>query len=254
MIVGINGAPYIDMSEYVDMDTLDKLFLPIAKGIAQLGQFTPATPAYFPPKTKNRAYKDMNDLTVCDDPELAVEYAEILSILSPVQKCKFAELTNGVVIPGTYIELRHSTNRSYNDIYESALCKDNIIIQQLFPLLMRFIRTLPFETIGRIIIFISYPYIEGQIHSDLLESKEYMFPPHENKDAWKDNHFIWFNPRNKKKFFMYDEEIDQKIPLMSRACFFNTWDYHGSDISTVPTFSFRVDGKFTEELKTKLNL
>lgn len=251
MIVGINDAAYVDMSTYVDMTKLDSLFLPIAKGIAQCG---PLPIAYFPPKTKNRAYKDMNDLDTCDDAEIADEYANILSTLTPQQRYKFAELANGVIASGSYVELRHSTSNRYKDIFSSNLCQDNVAAQQLFPELMAFVLTLPFKSIGRIVIFISSPYIEGQIHSDLVSAQEYLFPPFENKDAYKDNNFIWFNPRGKKKFFIYNEDTDCKIPVISEACFFNTWDYHGADISNAATFSFRIDGRFTDELKSKLKL
>ena len=251
MIVGINGAPYVDMSTYIDMNMLRSLFLPIAKGIAQCG---PLPIAYFPPKTKNRGYKDMNDLETCDDPEIADEYAKIISSLTPQQRYKFAELTNGVIASGSYVELRHSISRRYKDIFTSNLCQDNKIAQVLFPELMQFVATLPFDSIGRIVIFISSPFVEGQIHSDLLSAQEFLFAPLDNKDAYKDNNFIWFNPAGKKKFFIYDEDTDSKTPVVTEACFFNTWDYHGADISNTTTFSFRVDGRFTDELKSKLKL
>jgi len=251
MIVGINGVPYVDMKEYVDLVALRRLFLPVAKGIAQCG---PLPITYFPPKTKNRAYKDMNELEQCDDLSIAEEYAEILPTLTTQQRYKFAELTNGVIASGSYVELRHSTSRKYRDIFTESLCQDNITAQVLFPELMKFVKMLPFESIGRIVIFISSPFVEGQIHSDLVDAQSFLFPPLSNEDAYKHNNFIWFNPSNKKKFFIYDEEDDQKIPVNTEACFFNTWDYHGSDISSTSTFSFRVDGRFTNELKLKLKL
>ena len=251
MIEGICGEPFVDMTEYVDMDKLSSLFLPIAKGIAQCG---PLPITYFPPKTKNRGYKDMNDLAQCDDPAISEEYSAILSTLTPQQRYRFAELTNGVISSGSYIELRHSVSRRYKDIFTSELCQDNINAQLLFPELMEFVQSLPFDSIGRIVIFISSPFVEGQIHSDLVTAQEFLFPPLENKDAYKDNNFIWFNPGNRKKFFIYDEETDNKLPVTSEACFFNTWDYHGSDISNTTTFSFRVDGRFTSDLRILLGI
>ncbi len=251
MIEGINGAPYVDMSPYVDTAALESLFIPMARGLAQCG---PLPAAYFPRKTKNRSYKDMNDLGICDDVNIKEEYESTLKKLGPQQKLRFAELANGVLVGGSHVSLRYPIDRNYKDIFYQDRCKDNLPAQALFPELMTFVKTLPFESIGRIIIFISNPYIEGQIHSDTRDSKVDLFAPLSLKDAYKDNNFIWFNPSGKKDFFVYDEEQDAKIPFTSKSCFFNTWDFHGAEASPITTFSFRVDGKFTKDLKTKLGL
>lgn len=251
MIQGINGAPFVDMTPYLDVGKLESLFIPIARGLAQCG---PIPPAYFPRKTKNRSYKDMNDLGVCDDISIKEEYETTLKQLRPAQKLRFAELANGVLVGGSHVSLRYPIERDYKDIFYQDKCKDNVAAQALFPELMSFVKTLPFESIGRIIIFVSNPYIEGQIHSDTRDSKPDLFSPLSLVDAYKDNNFIWFNPSGKKNFFVYDEEKDLKVPFTSKACFFNTWDFHGSEASPITTFSFRVDGKFKPELKQKLGI
>lgn len=251
MIEGINGKPFVDMSPYVDTAALDALFVPMAKGIAKYG---PLPIAYFPPKTKDQTYKDMNDLEVCDDKSIEAEYLATLPTLSMQERYRFAELTNGVIAAGGYIELRHSISRRYKDIFEHSLCQNNESAIRLFPELMQFVKTLPFESIGRIVIFISAPFVEGQIHSDLATAQEYLFPPLQNKDAYKNQNFIWFNPSGRKDFFVYDEETKERHIFNTKACFFNSWDYHGAPASNQTTFSFRVDGKFTSELKKQLCL
>lgn len=250
MIEGIRRKPYIDMVPYIDADKLHGLFLPIAKGIAQAG---PLPTTLFPPGTKNRNYTDLNSIPDIN-PTFIDEYNSTLAGLTLQQQHRFAELAGGMISSGNYIELRYPASRKYKDIFDCELCQDNLAEQALFPELMEFIKTLPFSSIGRIIIFISSPFIEGHIHSDLSSTQEFLFPPLLNKYAYKNNNFIWFNPNNKKKFFIYDEDNDSKISVNSEACFFNTWDYHGSDISTTTTFSFRIDGRFTKELKLKLKL
>lgn len=251
MIEGINGAPFIDMSPYIDTKQLESLFVPVARGIAKYG---PLPIAYFPPKTKDQTYKDMNDLDVCDDKSIEDEYLNTLTQLTAQERYRFAELTNKVISAGGYIELRHSKSRRYKDIFEQSLCEDNKSAISLFPELMQFVKTLPFESIGRIVIFVSNPFVEGQIHSDLATAQEYLFPPLENKKAYKNQNFIWFNPSGRKKFFVYDEDTKEKHIVDTKACFFNTWDYHGSESTDETTFSFRVDGKFIPGLKQTLKL
>jgi hypothetical protein len=254
MILGINGQPYASLDEHLPVERLRNMHFSICRGIAIHGC---VTPAYFPPKTKNRNYKDMNTGGVWDgDPALAAQYRKHYDMLRwDEERRRYAELANGVVMAGGRIYLREPHGLGYENIYRSNMCEHTSSARH-FPNLMRFIyNQLPFADIGRIIIFISNPGVEGQIHRDMgdPESKDW-FPPMKNKNAYKKYHFVWMNPSGKKKFFVYDEETDKKHYIDSTCAFFNSNDHHGSDVCDVTTYSIRVDGTFQPQFCKKIGI
>lgn len=253
MLLGIRDKPYIDLDSHIPIKELTKLHLDICKGLAISGDLHPT---YFPAKTKNRTYKEMRDAANHSDPLLAKRYKKIFKGLNSKQKLRFAELANDVLLSGSMLYLRSPENGKYRNTYDRRHCRDTHYVDN-FPSLMDYIyKQLPFQSIGRIIIFVSNPGIEGQIHRDIGNNPEGRNFSNTclNKHVYEDNHFIWMNPGDKKKFFVYDEEADKKHYIKSTSCMFNSNDFHGSDISNVTTYSIRVDGKFDNEFRRKIGL
>jgi hypothetical protein len=108
---------------------------------------------------------------------------------------------------------------------------------ELFPELMSFIETLPFETTGRMIIMYDDSGRPVSAHRD-----------HDSRDLCHE--FIWFRTNFDKPFFMLNPESGAKLYVRSHAAWFDTVNqYHGADGTGGLSFSIRVDGRFSANFR-----
>jgi hypothetical protein len=109
-----------------------------------------------------------------------------------------------------------------------------------FAELSAFIRTLPFESTGRIIIM----YDDGGR----------AVPAHRDHDSQELCHeFIWFRTNMAKPFYMLDPKGGEKLYVRSHSAWFDTVNqFHGADASDGLSFSIRVDGRFAEEFRRQI--
>jgi hypothetical protein len=109
-----------------------------------------------------------------------------------------------------------------------------------FSLLVDFIRTLPFQATGRMLVIYDDAGQEVPAHRDHLETEVC----HE---------FIWFRSNLKKPFFMLNHKTNEKKYVESYSAWFDSVNqYHGSDAAEGLSFSIRVDGKFTDEFRARI--
>jgi hypothetical protein len=109
-----------------------------------------------------------------------------------------------------------------------------------FALLTDFIRTLPFQATGRMLIMYDDARGEVPAHRDHIETGIL----HE---------FIWFRTNLKKPFFMFNYQTGEKKYVESYSAWFDTVNqFHGSDATEGLSFSIRVDGKFTDEFRQQI--
>ena len=109
-----------------------------------------------------------------------------------------------------------------------------------FVLLMRFVRTLPFESLGRVLL--------------IFDDSGLCVPAHRDHEATNICHdFIWFRTNLKKPFYVLNQNTGEKKYIEGYTAWFDTVNqYHGSDAAKGLNFSFRVDGRFNRELKRKI--
>jgi hypothetical protein len=112
-----------------------------------------------------------------------------------------------------------------------------------FPLLKKYIDSLPFTDVGRIMFFTTYPNAGVVTHRDS--------PLEKHKDH---NINLFFKPG--RPSFIWDSINQEKIYLDKGATsyFFNNRDYHGVDPEPTFQFTLRVDGTFEPWLQEKLGL
>lgn len=72
----------------------------------------------------------------------------------------------------------------------------------------------------------------------------------ENPDITSE--FIHFRTTLDRPFYVRDSETLEKTYINARAAYWNDQDRHGGDTVLTPTYSFRVDGVFTEEFRLKI--
>ena len=109
-----------------------------------------------------------------------------------------------------------------------------------FSELMNFIRTLPFKATGRMLI----------IYDDSGKA----VPPHRDHLETDICHeFIWFRTNLKKPFYMLNHETGEKKYVESYSAWFDAVNqFHGSDSIDGLSFSIRVDGVFSDELRARI--
>jgi hypothetical protein len=106
-----------------------------------------------------------------------------------------------------------------------------------FSLLTDFIETLPFKAKGRILIIYDDAPRSVPAHRD-----------HLNTDVCHE--FIWFRTKLNKPFYMLNHKTGEKKYVESYSAWFDSVNqYHGVDPYDGFSFSFRVDGVFTDEFR-----
>lgn len=109
-----------------------------------------------------------------------------------------------------------------------------------FARLMDFIETLPFKTVGRMLIIYDDAPRAVPAHRDHLETEIC----HE---------FIWFRTNLKKPLYMLNPGTNEKKYVESYSAWFDSVNqFHGVDPLEDFSYSIRVDGKFTDEFKEKI--
>jgi hypothetical protein len=175
--------------------------------------------------------------------------------LSTQEKLLTTNFANGKLGPGLYS--RSDTDYKFGTLYLrdfingpkdyrfkcSARHTEFTELQSSFQFLLDFIyKNLPFTEVGRIVIFKTINKRGLPIHRD---GQNYF--PHKNE-------FIWINLINTKPFFVFDEDKNIKHFPTSQFVFFNDLDFHGVEVTQSDSFSVRVDGKFNDSIKEKLNI
>ena len=109
-----------------------------------------------------------------------------------------------------------------------------------FALLTDFIRTLPFQATGRMMIIYDDLARPVTAHRDHIET-----------DVCHE--FIWFRTNLKKPFYVLNHKTNEKLYVESHSAWFDSVNqYHGGDAAEGLSFSIRVDGKFTDEFRAKI--
>lgn len=236
-MLGIDNKPYVNLDQFLDIDSLNQLEDDIILGIAK-------TRATAGPTNSGPGYVDRSKQSV---PEI---YRHIMSTPNHPYHNLLKSLKNWE--PQTFIQYKWPSHvlgscillrigDSYTTKHLNSNSRDLPAIKH-FDSLINWIKSQNiFEEMGRIVIFLNDPFGKTIEHSDYIDVSE-------NK---KDN-FIWLNPLRRKKFFIKDQ--DTKHYIESTSAFFNSSDVHGSDPSDTSTFSIRFDGVFKKEFIQKIGL
>ncbi|MEK9700127.1 MAG: hypothetical protein VW270_30380 [Candidatus Poseidoniales archaeon] len=115
--------------------------------------------------------------------------------------------------------------------------------KKFFPKVINYIETLPFEIIGRVLFFTTFPGQRVPVHRDA------------HVESHRDHNINLFFTGSRKSF-VWDPINKNKIYLdpSARSYFFNNRDFHGVDPEPGFRYTLRVDGKFKPELCEQLGL
>jgi hypothetical protein len=131
------------------------------------------------------------------------------------------------------------TPYDYLDLDKPDLWERTAEAEEFAPL-MAFIERLPFKATGRILIIYDTGGNEVPAHRDHL-------------DPERCHEFIWLRTNFNKSLYMLDPRSGRKLPVETYSAWFDSVNqYHGADASEGLSFSIRVDGIFSDELRAQI--
>jgi hypothetical protein len=260
MIKGINNVPYFDLSQYLDMDQFDKLQPEIIRGFAEARAFAKEGTWMAPGFT----FDDMSYYISWKPIYKAIEEFLLLPDDDPIKM-------GGIDLYRDFdnFEVRNKFTRYikmamgaydpyiYYFLWEQGSWDDRTAPRQLtpeakyFPNVVEWVENMIgpiFDDIGRVIFFHCEADGIPFEHRDLdAKNGINVVKPHRNE-------FIHIRPNTKKAFYLWDPEKKNKVYLNTRAAWWNDVDWHGGEKIMEQSYSLRIDGKFTEEFRTKLGI
>jgi hypothetical protein len=261
MIKGINNQPYIDLEQYLDMDTFDKLQPEIYRGFAEAREFAKEGTWMEPGFT----FKDMSYPIYWKPIYQAIQEFLALPDDNPIKQggidlyrdfkdykirnkfTRYIKHAMGAYDPYVYYFLYEEGNWDHRGAPRTKTEE-----AQFFPNVVNWVeQTLEagiFEHIGRVIFF----HVEADgipfEHRDLdAKNGVDVIKPHRNE-------FIHIRPNTKKAFYIWDPEKKNKIYLNTRVAWWNDVDWHGGEQIMEQSYSLRIDGKFTDAFRKKLGI
>ena len=261
MIKGINGQPYVDMSNYINMDRFMELQPEIFRGFSEAREYakegTWMTPAFriedmsYIPNWKP-IYKAIEEFKALpDDDPIKLGgidlYRDFHDFRVRNRFTRYIKMAMGAYDP--YI---------YYFLWEQGSWDDRTAPRKLteeashFPNVVKWVENLVgpiFKDIGRVIFFHCEADGVPFEHRDLDGTKgiQQGYTPHRNE-------FIHIRPNLKKPFYLWDPEKQNRIYINSRAAWWNDQDWHGGDSLMQQSYGLRIDGSFTEDFRKRLGI
>jgi hypothetical protein len=255
-IWGIFGRPFIDLEDVLDLAPLEAIDAEISRGLAHVETtYTGGTLKWMgvvAPWAVKDAYLDaMHVLEGLPDEELAVFFslADDPTSFSLENKGSytFGDETDHPFSRAQerWLAYRHRVYFPWKACYhllENDRWEDKHSgngkgfgdeAREVFPETVRFLEALPFEEIGRAVIFGLEPNDHAPLHRDT-----------EPGEALAIAQSISLCPRGDKRFYLQNARRDEPLVLGARAYWFNDMDYHGVLADPYFRYSIRVDGVF----------
>jgi len=252
---GIDGRPFVDLAPWLDLSLLDDIHEEVCLGLAQM-----------PVDYTGGSHRSMGIVPPSRRVECHVDYGEIVRAMTDAQLATLSGLGDepldparrgdvgeereqplsrrqmlwlkyqfGVYFPWkVFVEL--VPNRWWGDKSAGAGKAFTRQARAFFPKTVAWVQRLPFVEIGRCTIMGLEANDHGTVHHDGDPAEPR--PP---------DHFVAVCPKGDKRLFLWEEETGTKIPVRSRAYWFNDQDDHGVDADPFFRYSIRVDGVFEDD-------
>jgi hypothetical protein len=250
------GAPFVPLERFLDLDALEAIHDEVCLALTQVAvDYTGGS----------HRSMDIMPSSRCD--EAHTDYGEVIRGLSDGDFATFRSLSDDPSITDRdvgeerehalsrrqmlWLKFRHKVyfpwkvyvelipNRYWTD---KATPKDfTRIAKTFFPKTIAFVKSLPFEHIGRCNVMGLEANDHGTVHRD-----------GDPAEQGEPDHFMTFCPAGDKRLFLWDEGTRTKTPVTGRAYWFNDHDYHGVDADPFFRYSIRVDGVFRPDFLEKL--
>ena len=261
MIRGINNIPYYDMVQYLDMAEFDRLQPEIMRGFAEAREFAKEGTWMKPGFTfDDMSYKPFwkpiyqaldEFLALPDTDPIKIAGMELYKDFKNYKQrnkfTRYLKMALGAYDPYIYYFLWEEGSWD-NRTAPRKLTEE----ARYFPNVVKWVeQTITdgiFEHIGRVIFFHcdhdGIPFEHRDL--DVKTGINVEYPPR--------NEFIHIRPNTKKAFYLWDPKSKNKTYLNTKAAWWNDQDWHGGERIMEQSYSLRIDGKFTEDFRTKLGI
>lgn len=231
-IIGLFGKPYLDITTEINLELLDKANIEICLNLVNeqgfrwtfVGGETPPELAEntHPAQFEDKIYEVLGD---------TIHRENLKNFTTMQERRKYMYFAMNLGIPWQfskyllYNDFKHKTQNTGK--WSEDISK--------FPVTRQFMETLPFEYIGRVVLYGSFPRSGVPVHRDRPISNEL-------------EHHINIFPKQNRPCFIYNTNAQEKIYLgeQTRAFIFNNSDYHGVDPESIFNYTLRIDGKFSD--------
>ncbi len=260
---GVFGRPWLDLTPLVDTACFDALDREITAGLARVQcEGTGATLAWMgvvAPWARDPLRRDAMDairamteeefadfVALGVDPSLppearlALDFGDETDRPFTVAQQRLLEVRHGVYFPW-----RHAyhlvPNHRWEDKHSGEGKGFTAEAREVFPRTCAFVASLPFEEVGRAVIFGLAPNDHAPLHRDT-----------EPGEALEVAQSISFAPRPGKRLYLQNHPDAEPVVVSARAWWFNDMDYHGVMADPVFRYSVRVDGRFTRDFARRI--
>lgn len=260
-LLGINNQPYYDMEKHINMDQFTKLQPEIIRGFSDARMYakegTWMKPGFTFEQMSYRhnwkpIYEAMEEfMQLPDDDPIKLGGIDLFRDFKDYQVrnrfTRYLKMAMGAYDPYIYYFLWEEG--SWDDRTTQRKLTEEA---QYFPNTVKWVEQLiadnVFEHIGRVIFFHCEADGIPFEHRD-LDAKNGI-----NNHGPHRNEFIHIRPNTKKAFYLWDPETKNKTYLNTRAAWWNDNDWHGGEQIMEQSYGLRIDGKFSEEFRTKLSI
>jgi len=245
--VGKNKIPIVSMDKYIDTSKNLELHIECCKGLALVEKYKTAMfpgSVHISEKGKINFSEMLANLEKYDPQGIHRKVIKELEESPDPRKSiyKYMYYAMGANIPWFFsLYLR---NQGFNQKLKEpeTLWTDEAITH--FPNVIKYLESLPFKIIGRVLFFTTYP------NSGVTAHRDYYIEDH------KDQNINLFFAGGWRPSFVWDDIKKKKVYLEknSTSYFFNNRDYHGVDSEPNFRYTLRVDGIFEDWLQKELGL
>lgn len=268
MLCGIRGKPYLDLEPFLDeaiVAALPDVEREVSAGLVHAeARYTGGTLKWMgvcAPWTQDDGYLDAMHaierfsleewkelVALADDPSSFDASCwrdtrfgdETEHPFSRAQE-RFLEVKHGVYFPWKCC-VHLLENDRWEDKHHGAGKDFSAEARKLFPRTVELVKELPFEQVGRVVIFGLMPNDHAPAHRDTEPGKSELVAQS-----------ISLCPRRDKRFYLTDGKDAARVIPETRAYWFNDMDWHGVEAQPFFRWSMRVDGVFTRDFAKKLS-
>lgn len=241
--VGKDRIPIVSMDSYRDQSMDTELHGECLKGLALCEKYAKTGMSYGTPPPETGAVSWSTLIKNIEEHDPTGFHRKNLFDLVKAEGMKavyrYCFYAMGATIPwyfGLYLKENKFFTKTEGGKYTEAV--------EHFPLLMDYIESLPFKSVGRVLFFCTYPGAGVPLHRDGVMVDH------------KDHNMCLFFAEGSRPSHIWDEVKKEKVYLEkgAKSYFFNNRDYHGVDPEPQFKYTLRVDGVFNDDVCHDLGL
>lgn len=250
----IKGQLFIDLEKYVDLKEFDLLLPSICKGMATADHLAVHGLHTYHPGTVNTDAQGIDVKPLSQ----AYEYWNSLPDTDPIKTAgkdlNYNQLT-------TYLKYALQAYDHYK--FYKVLDRDykhNGIGEtgQHFPELVNWAISLKdagiFKSLSRVTIFALDANGIPWEHRDPENPTTGTFDPNAEIKYTELTEFIHVKTDNDRPFYMIDPVTKNRVYINTRVAWWDERDWHGGEPINRPSYTVRVNGRFTDEFKKQINI